>query len=188
MVADPATMIPMFSKLFCVNRWEANYQQAITFNVQLEQYKNVSALLEKELGALATQELISRSLFLICVGTNDIVFGNRTNPTTQKQYNTTQYTNLMLEAYESGIKTLYASGTRKIVLFGEGVDGCEPVARLQNNSQCVDFFNELALEFEAGLKQLVDEFHVTIPGLHLVLAYQYNIEHDMITKPQSFGM
>jgi hypothetical protein len=21
-----------------------------------------------------------------------------------------------------------------------------------------------------------------------VLAYQYNIEHDMITKPQSFGM
>lgn len=84
-------------------------------------------------------------------------------------------------------QTLYASGTRKIVLFGEGVDGCEPIVRLKNNSQCVDFFNELALEFEAGLKQLVDEFHVIIPGLHLVLAYQYNIEHDMITNPQSFG-
>ncbi|CAM6004709.1 unnamed protein product [Sphagnum balticum] len=133
-------------------------------------------------------ELISRSLFLISVGLNDITFGNLTNPTTQKQYNATQYTNLMLEAYKSGIKTLYASGTRKIVLFGEGVDGCEPIVRIQNNSQCVDFFNELALEFEAGLKQLVDEFHVIIPGLHLVLAYQYNIEHDMITNPQSFRL
>ncbi|KAH9573135.1 hypothetical protein CY35_02G189300 [Sphagnum magellanicum] len=107
---------------------------AITFNVQLEQYKNVTTFLEKELG------------------------------------------------------TLYASGTQKIVLFGEGVDGCEPIVRLQNNSQCVDFFNELALEFEAGLKQLVDEFNVIIPGLYLVLAYQYNIEHDMITNPQSFGL
>ncbi|CAK9217039.1 unnamed protein product [Sphagnum troendelagicum] len=161
---------------------------AITFNVQLEQYKNVSTLLEKELGALAAFELISRSLFLISVGLNDITFGNFTNPTTQKQYNATQYINLMLEAYKSGIKTLYASGTRKIVLFGEGVDGCEPIIRIQNNSQCVDFLNELALEFEAGLKQLVDEFHVIIPGLHLVLAYQYNIEHDMITNPQSFGL
>jgi hypothetical protein len=43
-------------------------------------------------------------------------------------------------------QTLYASGMRKIVLFGEGVDGCEPIVRIQNNSQCVDFFNELALE------------------------------------------
>jgi hypothetical protein len=84
-----------------------NDQQAITFNVQLEQYKNVSTLLEKELGALAAFELISRSLFLISVGLNDITFGNLTNPTTQKQYNATQYTNLMLEAYNSGIKVSF---------------------------------------------------------------------------------
>ncbi len=84
-----------------------NDQQAITFSVQLEQYKNVSTLLEKELGVLAAQELISRSLFLICVGVNDVIFGNRTNPTTQKQYSTTQYTNLMLEAYKSGIKVSF---------------------------------------------------------------------------------
>jgi hypothetical protein len=85
-------------------------------------------------------------------------------------------------------QTLYASGARKIVLFGEGVAGCKPVVRVLNNSQCVNFLNKLAFEYEASLKQMVDEFNATIPDLHLVLAHGYDIEYDMITNPQSFGM
>ncbi|KAH8972265.1 hypothetical protein BDL97_02G185800 [Sphagnum fallax] len=124
---------------------------AIPFNVQLEQYKNASTLLVKELGVLSAQELISRSLFLISTGINDIIYGYLTSPTTQIRYNATQYIIPMLESYKNGIETLYASGARKIVLFGEGVAGCKPVVRVLNNSQCVNFLNKLAIEYE-GLK------------------------------------
>jgi len=48
--------------------------------------------------------------------------------------------------------------------------------------------NKLAIEYEASLKQMVEEFNATIPDLHLVLAHGYDIEYDMITNPQSFGM
>ncbi|KAH8972263.1 hypothetical protein BDL97_02G185800 [Sphagnum fallax] len=161
---------------------------AIPFNVQLEQYKNASTLLVKELGVLSAQELISRSLFLISTGINDIIYGYLTSPTTQIRYNATQYIIPMLESYKNGIETLYASGARKIVLFGEGVAGCKPVVRVLNNSQCVNFLNKLAIEYEASLKHMVDEFNATIPDLHLVLAHGYNIEYDMITNPQSFGL
>ncbi len=100
-------MIPMFSKLFLCKSLGVNDQQAITFNVQLEQYKNVSTLLVKELGVLLAQELISRSLFLISTGINDIIYGYLTSPTTQIRYNATQYITPMLESYKSGIEVSF---------------------------------------------------------------------------------
>jgi phospholipase/lecithinase/hemolysin len=161
---------------------------AIPFNVQLEQYKNVTTLLVKELGAIAAKKLISESLFLIAIGSNDIVLGYLANPMAQKKYTTTQYINLMLDAYKSGIETLYASGVRKMVLLGVGVIGCSPDVRVVNNLQCLDLGNELAIGYNTGLKQLVNIFHATIPDLHLVVTHSYDLIYDMIQHPQSFGL
>jgi hypothetical protein len=37
--------------------------------------------------------------------------------------------------------------------------------------------NKLAIEYEASLKQMVDEFNATIPDLHLVLAHGYGLKN-----------
>jgi hypothetical protein len=73
----------------------------------LEQYKNVTTLLVKELGAIAAKKLISKSFFLIAIGSNDLVLGYLANPTAQKTYTTTQYINLMLDVYKSGIEVSF---------------------------------------------------------------------------------
>jgi hypothetical protein len=61
----------------------------------------------KELGVIAAKKLISESFFLIAIGSNDIVLGYLANPMAQKIYTTTQYINLMLDTYKSGIEVSF---------------------------------------------------------------------------------
>ncbi len=83
---------------------------------------------------------------------------------------------------------LYASGARKVVLFGVGLIGCSPSVRSANNGSCVNPGNELALGYNEGLKLVVDGFHTAVPDFLLVLTNSYDLISDMVKNPTSFGM
>lgn len=86
---------------------------------------------------------------------------------------------------------LYGLGARKVVMIGVPVLGCSPSARIAVPSQlgqCLTAGNQLALGFNAGLKQLVDGFHTTLPDFKLVYANSYDPVSDMISNPRAYGM
>ena len=87
-------------------------------------------------------------------------------------------------------QALYGSGARKVVVFGTGPIGCTPLARasnLTNPGQCLGAANELALGFNAALKQLVDALRVSLPGFNLVIANSFDTVTAMIADGKSFG-
>lgn len=89
------------------------------------------------------------------------------------------------------LQELYKSGARKVVVFGTGPVGCAPVARASNPThpgECVVEANQLALGFNAGLKQLVDGLRVAYPGFNLVLANTFDTLTAMIADGPSFGL
>ncbi|KAH8972125.1 hypothetical protein BDL97_02G178600 [Sphagnum fallax] len=160
-------------------------------SLQLEQYKNVTALLTMEMGEFAAKKLISASFFVIASGSNDLGTGYLQNPVHQAQYSATQYITMLLEAYQTDLQMLYGLGARKVVMIGVPVLGCSPSARIAVPSQlgqCLTAGNQLALGFNAGLKQLVDGFHTTLPDFKLVYANSYDPVSDMISNPRAYGL
>lgn len=69
-------------------------------NAQLEQYKMASATLVKQLGAVSAEKLLSKSLFLVSSGSND-VDDYLMNPALQVLINSTVYISVLIEEYEN---------------------------------------------------------------------------------------
>ena len=89
-----------------------------------------------------------------------------------------------------GVQAFYNSGARKTIVFGAGPVGCSPFARASNPTnpgECVEAANQLALGFNAGLKQLVDGLRVSLPGFNLVLANSFDTVTAMIADGKAFG-
>jgi hypothetical protein len=75
-------------------------------SLQLEQYKNVTALLTMEMGEFAAKKLISASFFVIASGSNDLATGYLQNPVHQAQYSAAQYITMLLEAYQTDLQVI----------------------------------------------------------------------------------
>nr|PNR46935.1 hypothetical protein PHYPA_014055 [Physcomitrium patens] len=100
-----------------------------------------------------------------------------------------------LGAHSAGILTF-----KSIVLFTSGSNGhrvrrwsagCSPLARASNTAkqgECVEVANQLALGFNAALKQLVDGLRAALPRFNLVLANSFDTVSAMITDGKSFGL
>lgn len=87
-------------------------------------------------------------------------------------------------------QAFYNAGARKTVVFGAGPVGCSPLARASNPTnpgECVEAANQLALGFNAGLKQLVDELRVSLPGFNLVIANTFDTVTAIIADGKAFG-
>lgn len=72
-------------------------------SLQLQQCSTARALLYKQLGADAAQELISKSIFLMATGSNDFGSGYLSSPERQKEINATAYITLVVEAYKNAL-------------------------------------------------------------------------------------
>jgi hypothetical protein len=79
--------------------------------VQLKQYQNATAVLVKELGVVGAKNLISKALFLIASGSNDLtaflISLATASPAEQKQYNATQYISSLIDGYTTALEVSF---------------------------------------------------------------------------------
>lgn len=88
------------------------------------------------------------------------------------------------------VQAVYHAGARKAIVVGVGPLGCSPLARASNTAnpgECVEVANQLALGFNAALKQMVDGLRAALPGFNLVLANTFDTVSAMITDGKAFG-
>lgn len=97
-----------------LTQWESfgiTGPQAIPLGVQLKQYQNVTAVLVKELGVVGAKNLISKALFLIASGSNDLtaflILLATASPAEQKQYNATQYISSIIDGYRTALEVSF---------------------------------------------------------------------------------
>ncbi|CAN6192570.1 unnamed protein product [Urochloa humidicola] len=89
------------------------------------------------LGACAANELLSKSLFLISIGSNDIgVFAaaqqqSNTSAAAQVHHDVAAYYSSLVSNYSAAINDLYGMGARKFGIINAALIGCTPSARLQ---------------------------------------------------------
>ncbi|XP_020243025.1 GDSL esterase/lipase At5g55050-like isoform X2 [Asparagus officinalis] len=133
--------------------------------------------------------LLSKSIFLISAGGNDIFDFFVQNPNaTKPQVN--QFLGGMISNYTSHFEALYNLGARKFAIINVPPIGCCPRSRTlpQNlDGSCVEALNNLAKAFNKATPAILNNLSSKLVGLKYSIGSSYDVVNTIITHPQAFG-
>ncbi|KAJ1260804.1 hypothetical protein BS78_10G260300 [Paspalum vaginatum] len=154
---------------------------------QVRNFGATRAQMVATLGAAAAKDLLSKSLFLIAVGTNDVA---AFSITTQQSDVAALYSSL-ISNYSAAITELYAMGARKLGVINVGQLGCAPLERAQSpTGACAEGIDALAAGFDADLRSLLERLGGSsdFPGLAYSLGDLYGLMRAIIADPAAAGL
>ncbi|XP_010067942.2 GDSL esterase/lipase At4g26790 [Eucalyptus grandis] len=196
---DPAYSIKDFATGVCFASAGTGYDNA-TSNVlnvipmwkEIEYYKEYQQKLQAYLGEERANFILSEALYLVCVGTNDFLenYYSSLPGGRQSQFTVRQYEDFLVGLATEFVTELYSLGVRKVSLTGLIPMGCLPLERTTNffgHNECVQDYNNVAMEFNGKLRKAVARMNRRLPGLRMVLSEPYDLFLQMIKKPSSFG-
>lgn len=157
---------------------------------EVEYYKDYQNKLRAYVGNDKASEIISESLYLVSLGTNDFLENYYVFPTRRSQFNVKQYQDFLVGLSENFIRDLYSLGVRKMSLTGVPPMGCLPLERATNimdSHNCVSEYNNVALEFNGKLGGLVTRLNDELPGMQILFADAYDIVYQIIKEPSQYG-
>ncbi|XP_030932299.1 GDSL esterase/lipase At2g04570-like [Quercus lobata] len=190
-IADFATGVTFASAGTGYDNATSNVLSVIPIWKELVYYEDYQKRLRAYLGETKANQVISDALYMISMGTNDFLENYYTFPAgRQSQFTVTQYEDFLIGIAGNFIKELYGLGARKISLGGLPPMGCLPLERATNiagGNQCLESYNNVALEFNGKLKMLATTLNKDLPGLKLVFSNPYYIFTYLIRKPATYG-
>lgn len=157
---------------------------------ELEYYKDYQRKLRSHLGPSSANQVLANALYMISMGTNDFLENYYTMPGRRSQFSVRQYEDFLVGIAEKFVRELYGLGARKISLGGLPPMGCLPLERttnVMNQHECVDSYNNQALEFNAKLKVMVARLSSELPGINLVFSNPYYILMHIVRRPAFYG-
>lgn len=162
----------------------------ISLSHQIWQFTHFASTLVKKNGGIAVESYLSKSLYCISSGGNDI--GDYIqNATFQNSTTPRDLITLLLNKYDQYISMLYRSGARKFVLFDVSTVGCTPSSRLlgynTSNGECLNIANKLAKEYNAGLHKLLKRVMQKLKGAIILRPNSYNFILSVIENGEAYG-
>lgn len=165
--------------------------EVIPFWKEVDYFKEYKTRLIGLVGAERADMILSEAIYFIVIGTNDFIFNYYTFPFRSCHYTVSQYTDFLLQTYESYIKDLYGLNARKIGLINVPPLGCLPIERtlhfLESKGECVEEINRAASGFNEGLNAMIEQLKPVLPGLKIVSLDYYALILDFIQNPGKSG-
>lgn len=174
----------------CFSLCLLDLQSVIPLWQEMEYYKEYQVNLRGYLGKEKATEILGEALYLISIGTNDFMENYYIFPSRSKEYSVEEYRDFLLRIARVFITELYQLGGRKIAISGLPPMGCLPLERTMNifsERECVQKYNNVALDFNAKLQEMIKKLNKVLAGIRLVPANPYDILLDTIQNPQKYG-
>ncbi|KAI3940559.1 hypothetical protein MKW92_036167 [Papaver armeniacum] len=165
------------------------FKQSISLNEQIAYFRTVHGELMQQLGTVQAQTYLAQSVFLIAIGSNDIldkfqavdsILGNE--PAGD------EFINSMIVILKSKLKTIYNLGARKFAVIGLGLIGCCPKLRSDNpTGECNEQANHWSVKYNKAVKSLLQELKEELTDIHYSLINTYDIMVDFLQQPAHYG-
>ncbi|KAM7498899.1 hypothetical protein LguiA_023313 [Lonicera macranthoides] len=170
------------------NGTDDTFRQSIPLPKQVEYFSIVHDALVQQLGSAGAQEYLSKSLFPVVIGSNDIFGYFKSGSEAAKNSTPQQYVDLMVSTLKGLLKRLYILGARKFVITGIGAVGCCPSQRNQNKTElCNEAANYWATKYNDGLKSGLNQFKSELNGFYYTYFDTYSVFTNFIEKPATYG-
>lgn len=168
--------------------------QRIDFFQQVVFFSDVRRQLAARLGAQQASVLVSRALFLVCLGNNDYLTGYFGNPVglspMQRKYSPDQFRSLLISIFEQNLLELYSLGARKFALVSLSAIGCIPLELLLTRSRdgrCNSVINDEVRRFNAALQALSEKLQATLSDAHFTYLNAFDVIYAIIENPVAHG-
>ncbi|MFS8015956.1 putative triacylglycerol lipase [Helianthus anomalus] len=165
----------------------AQLSNVISLSKQLEYFREYKARLGKVVGKKRGREIVTNSVFLLSMGTNDFLQNYYLEPTRSKQFTIDKYQDFLISAMTKYIKAMHAEGATRLAVVGMEPFGCSPLIRaLRGTVKCDDEYNNAALSFNSKIKSLMATLG---PSLAMRIFYVdiYGLIQDTIQNPKKYG-
>ncbi|TKV92692.1 hypothetical protein SEVIR_9G176400v4 [Setaria viridis] len=162
-----------------------NAGKSIPLSRQVQYFSATCSKMVASKGSGAVSALLSRSIFLIGIGGNDLAAFANAEPA---HSDVAAFYDTLISNYSATITELYAMGARRFAVINVGLAGCLPVARaLDAAGACSDTRNELAAGFNGALRSLLAGLVPRLQGLAYSLADSYGIMAAIFADPLASG-
>ncbi|XP_062219862.1 GDSL esterase/lipase At5g55050-like [Phragmites australis] len=159
----------------------------IPMSKQVEQFATVQCNISARISKGAADSVLSRSLFLISTGGNDLFafFSRNSTPSdTDKQL----FVANLVSLCQNHVKALYVLGARKFAVIDVPPIGCCPYPRsLHPLGACIDALNELARGFNKGVKAAMHDLSVSLQGFKYSIGSSHAVVQSIMKHPQRLG-
>ncbi|RZC75402.1 hypothetical protein C5167_050888 [Papaver somniferum] len=156
------------------------FKQSISLNEQIANFRTVHGELMQQLGTVQAQTYLAKSVFLIVIGSNDIL--------DKFQLGDHQFINSLMVILKSKLKTIYNLGARKFAVVGLGLIGCCPKLRSDNpKGECNERANYWSVQYNKAVKSLLQELKEELTDIHYSLINTYDIMVDFLQQPAHYG-
>ncbi|KAF8687204.1 hypothetical protein HU200_042872 [Digitaria exilis] len=160
----------------------------IPLSKQVQYFKATKAKMVAAAGPVAVNAVLSRSVFLLNAGNNDMyVFAAA--ELARNSDAAALYASLVSN-YFAAITELYSMGARRFAIINAWLLGCVPAVRvLSPTGACSGLLNQLAGGFNDALRSLLagDDLAQRLPGLVYSLADFFGFTQDTLTDPRASG-
>ncbi|XP_060959465.1 GDSL esterase/lipase At5g03810-like [Cannabis sativa] len=163
----------------------ANLYLAISLSKQY--YGEYQSRVVGMIGQAKASSIFSNALYIISVGTSDLIQNYYISPILQATYpNIHQYFNTLLRNYEQFIENLHSMGARRIGVASLAPLGCLPGAitifGFGNNNYCVDRLNYDAMYFNTRLNSTSQILRNRLSNLNLLVLDIYQPLYNLIVN------
>ncbi|KAF8406616.1 hypothetical protein HHK36_008706 [Tetracentron sinense] len=162
----------------------------LSLSDQLRLFKEYLGKMKTAVGEEKTMTILSKSIFIVCAGSDDIANTYYSTPFRRMKYNVPAYTNLMVSSASSFLQEIYGLGARKVGIFSAPPIGCVPSQRTMGGGKqrkCVKGRNQAAKLFNSKLSSELDSLNNKLPHARLVYIDIYNPLLYLIQKPRASG-
>ncbi|XP_061998969.1 GDSL esterase/lipase At3g14820-like [Rosa rugosa] len=165
-------------------------QSVLSLSDQLDLFKEYKSKINTAIGNERTATLLSESLFMLSIGTNDLAINYFSTPLRSAHYDIPAYTDLLLELASNFLQELYALGARVIGVISMPPIGCVPAQRTLDGGierACYETENQAAILFNSKLSPLIDSLNMRLPEAQLIYIDIYNPLLSIIQDPAQYG-
>ncbi|XP_004509506.2 GDSL esterase/lipase At5g55050-like [Cicer arietinum] len=161
--------------------------EVIYLEKQVQQFELVSGNITEILGPANASTFLSKALFLISVGTNDI-FDYERNESGVFHLGKEENLAVLQLNYYSYIRKLYDLGARKFGILNVPPIGCYPAVTCNNGGKCVKPLNDFAVAFNKATQTLLQKLSFELEEFEYSLANTYAMFNTMLKYPLAFGL
>ncbi|XP_062074624.1 GDSL esterase/lipase EXL3-like [Humulus lupulus] len=163
----------------------------LSLSDQLKMFKDVITKIKGGAGESRAAMILSKSIFIICIGSDDIANTYFTTPFRKPHYDIPAYTDLMAKSASTFLQDLYKEGARRIGVVSLPPIGCVPSQRTLSGDisrGCNEQGNQAATLFNAKLSSLLTSLNNKLPQARLVFFDIYKPLISLIQNPSTYGL
>ncbi|XP_062221030.1 GDSL esterase/lipase At5g55050-like [Phragmites australis] len=159
----------------------------IPLSKQAEQFATLQFNISAHISTGAADTVVSRSLFLISTGGNDL-FAFFSRNSTPSDTDKKMFIANLVSLYQNHVKVLYVLGARKFAVIDVPPIGCCPYPRsLHPLGACIDVLNELARGFNKGVKAAMHGLSVSLQGFKYSIGSSHAVVQSIMKHPRRLG-